>query len=339
MTLSPKISAIIISIIGAAVCWAANVPLPFLLGPMFACLIAAIGKVPMAGIKPLSDGMRTILGVAVGASITPELFGKIGSMATTVAMVPVFVLIIGLIGVPYFKRICGFDGPTSYYASMPGGLQDMLVFGEEAGADVRALSLVHATRVLIIVSALPFILQGWWELDLSMPPGAPVKSMPIDQIILMFLAAGFGWWGAIKIKLFGASILGPLIAAAALSLTGLLHMRPPAEAIWISQFFIGISVGVKYAGITPKELRHDLLAGIGFCLILLMLSAGFVEIIIALNLAPPLETVLAFSPGGQAEMAVLAIVAGADIAFVVAHHVVRIVVVIICAPIFGRLIR
>ena len=46
---------------------------------------------------------------------------------------------------------------------------------------------------------------------------------------------------------------------------------------------------------------------------------------------------LAFAPGGQAEMAILAILAGADVAFIVAHHVMRLVIVILVSPVVERL--
>ena len=46
---------------------------------------------------------------------------------------------------------------------------------------------------------------------------------------------------------------------------------------------------------------------------------------------------LAFLPGGQAEMAVIAIVAQADVGFVVAHHLLRIFIVIFSAPVVARL--
>jgi membrane AbrB-like protein len=120
------------------------------------------------------------------------------------------------------------------------------------------------------------------------------------------------------------------------SLSGILHHRPPTEAILAAQFFIGMGVGVKYVGITGQELRKVVGAGLGYCVILAVLSVIVVKIVIALGLAPPLEAILAFSPGGQAEMTVLAIVAGADIAFVVTHHLLRIVTVILGAPIFFR---
>tara|TARA_R110002124_G_scaffold72441_1_gene193772 strand:+ start:132 stop:371 length:240 start_codon:yes stop_codon:yes gene_type:complete len=36
--------------------------LPWLLGPVFTCLIVAFAGLPMRGIRPLNEGMRTILG-------------------------------------------------------------------------------------------------------------------------------------------------------------------------------------------------------------------------------------------------------------------------------------
>ncbi|MEM8868968.1 MAG: AbrB family transcriptional regulator [Pseudomonadota bacterium] len=332
----PYISAFIVAAAGAASFRALEIPLPFLLGPLCACLIAALIGIPMRGIALLNESMRTILGVAVGASFTSAVLISMVGMWPTLALVPVMVLTIGAVGVPYFRKLWGFDLPTSYYAAMPGGLQDMLVFGEEAGGNVRSLSLIHATRVLVIVMVLPFVLQQIWDANLENAPGDPIKGIAVSQIALMVFCGLAGWRVAKAIGMFGASILGPLLLTAALTLTGFLHHRPPAEAIWLAQFFIGMTVGVKYAGITMTEVRRDLVAGMGFCGILIVLTLVFTEVIYATGLAPPLETVLAFAPGGQAELTVLALIVGADVAFVAAHHVLRIFIVILGAPLIAR---
>mgnify|MGYP000353539967 CR=1 FL=1 len=326
----------LIAAVGVAVFLGLGLPLPWLLGPIFACLIAALLGVRMRGMPVVNNLMRTILGVAVGSTFTWALVLTMAGMWTTLLLVPVMVFFIGLVGVPYFQRLWGFDFATSYYGAMPGGLQDMLLFGEEAGGDVRALSLIHATRVMVIVVALPFILKGYWGVDLSNPPGASASTLPVSQMVIMVICGVGGWQIAKAVGLFGASILGPMILAAIMALAGVLQFRPPAEAIWMAQFFIGMTVGTKYAGVTGEELRRDVLAALGFCVILLVLAGVFVEAIHLFRLAPPMETLLAFAPGGQAEMTVLALIAGADMAFVIAHHVLRIVVVILGAPLAAR---
>lgn len=329
-------TAFLIAGLGVALFKVFDLPLPWLLGPIFACLIAALLGVPMSGYKPVNDAMRTVLGVAVGATMTPAVIATFPAMWPTLLLVPVMVAAIGIVGVPYFQRFWGYDFPTAYYSTMPGGLQDMLVFGEEAGGQVRTMSLIHATRVMVIVVALPFLLKGIWDADLSNPPGLPLTTVPVQELALMVVCAVVGWWAATRIGMFGASILGPLIITAIAAMAGFLENRPPAEAIWAAQFFIGMTIGSKYAGVTMAEVKRDLVAGLGFCGILIVLTIIFVEFIYAFGLAPGQEALLAFAPGGQAELTVLALIVGADVAFVVAHHVLRIFVVILGAPFAAR---
>jgi membrane AbrB-like protein len=334
-----QLTSFAVAFVGVGLFKLLNLPLPWLLGPILACLIAALCGVRMRGNKLLSEAMRTILGVAVGATFTTTLLFSMGAMWPTLLMIPVMTGCIGLMGVLYFQRFWGFDFATSYYSAMPGGLQDMLVFGEEAGGNVRTLSLIHATRVMVIVVALPFLLTWVWEADLTNPPGAPAASIALDQLALMVFCGIAGWQLAKRAGMFGATILGPLILAAVLALAGILQHRPPVEAIWAAQFFIGMSVGSKYVGVTMGEVRRDVSAGLGFCVILLLLTVVFAETIHLAGLAPPMETILAFAPGGQAELTVLALIVGADMAFVVAHHVLRIFVVILGAPLFARVFK
>lgn len=333
---SRRIETALTAVAGVALFMLLGLPLPFLFGPLAACLLAALAQRPLQGFGQVSKGFRTILGVAVGASLTPDVVAALPSMAASLAFIPLYILVIGLIGVPYFHRVHGFDRVTAWYAAMPGGLQDMIIFGTEAGGDPRALSLIHATRVMIIVTVAPMILTFGFGSALTNDIGAPATEIPLQELFLMAAAALIGWKGGERIGLFGASILGPMIVTAVLSLTGFIHARPPAEAILAAQFFIGLGIGVGYVGITLGELRRVVLAGVLFVLILAVLAAIFSEIVVVLGLAPPVEGFLAFAPGGQAEMTVLAIVAGADLGFVIVHHLTRVFLVITGAPLAAR---
>ncbi|SEN20173.1 hypothetical protein SAMN04489859_1002138 [Paracoccus alcaliphilus] len=337
-TILPRLGTLALALAGAIVFSVAGLPLPFLFGPMCFCLVAALGGARLKGMGQVSVGARTILGVAIGASITPEVINQIPQMAMSVALIPLYVGLIGVIGVPFFRWL-GFDPVTSYYAAMPGGLQDMVIFGEEAGADTRALSLIHATRVAVIVTLAPMILTWLYDAPPTGAIGAPVLDLPPAQLVLMAAAALIGWKGGERIGLFGASILGPMIVTAVLSLAGIIQFRPPAEAIMAAQLLIGIGIGVNYVGVTLLELRSFVLAGLAFVLILAVLAAGFTEFVTLTGLAPPVEGFLAFAPGGQAEMTVLALVVGADMGFVILHHLTRIVLVITGAPVAARLMK
>jgi membrane AbrB-like protein len=325
-----------LSAAGVALFWLAGLPLPFLFGPMAACLIAALAGAKLGSMGVVGVAGRTVLGVAIGASVTPALVSQLPTIAASAALMPLYLIVIAAIGVPFFNRLCGFDRVTSYYAAMPGGLQDMVIFGAEAGGDKRALSLIHATRVLIIVTTAPLILAHGFGVTLDAPIGAPAADLPAVQIGLMILAALVGWKGGERIGLFGASILGPLAVTAALSLAGLIEHRPPAEAILAAQFLIGAGLGVGYVGVTVRELGRDVAAGVAYVAILAALAAALTEFVVRAGLARPVEGFLSFAPGGQAEMTLLALVSGADLGFVIAHHVLRVLLVITGAPILSR---
>jgi uncharacterized membrane protein AbrB (regulator of aidB expression) len=133
--LTRRMATLGLAALGVALFLALELPLPFLFGPMLACLVAALLGAPLRGAGVASVAARTILGVAIGATVTPLLLHRLPSMLASVAFIPLYVAVIGLIGVPFFHRVCRFDRTTAYYAAMPGGLQDMVVFGIGAGAN------------------------------------------------------------------------------------------------------------------------------------------------------------------------------------------------------------
>ena len=328
-----------ICLTGAAIFLWFELPLPWLFGPLFSCLLAALIGINLYSIKILSDAMRTILGVAVGATVTLSFLLALPGFWNTLIFIPITVILSGIIGVWYFQKLCGYDFPTAYYSSMPGGLQDMLVFGEEAGGNVRAMSLIHATRVLVIIIALPILLTFIWGISLDKPPGDPIRNFEIEQLIILGICGIAGWKIASFLGMFGASILGPLILTAIASITGILHTRPPVEAIWAAQYFIALGIGVKYVGVTAQEIRKDILAGLGFCIFLLVITLCIVSLVINYNLAHAVDAMLSMAPGGQAELVVMALIVGADLGFVVAHHLFRIFIVILGAPIMERFMK
>lgn len=336
LKIKPRLVTLVLAVIGALIFQGLGLPLPFLFGPMTACLLAALAGAQLKELGNISTVARTILGVAIGASITPEIVNRIPQLLGSVALIPVYIALIGLVGVPFFRRL-GYDPVTSWYAAMPGGLPDMVAFGKEAGGDARALALIHATRMLIIVTSAPIILTLLYGASLSGALGEPARNVPSTELIMMAAAALLGWQVGEKVGLFGASILGPMMVTAALSLGGLIHYRPPVEAIVAAQFFIGMGIGVQYVGVTLRELRSFILSGIAFVAILAVLAGIFTEIVTLTGLAKPIEGFLAFAPGGQAEMTILALAAGADLGFIIMHHLTRVVIVIMGAPFGARI--
>jgi len=321
--------------LGGVVFLLLGLPIPLLIGPMLGCLVAALIGLRLKGFDKISILMRTVLGVAIGSTFTPEILSEISQLGASLIIIPLFLVVVCAVGYFYFKAL-GFDTGTSYYSSIPGGLVEMLLFGDKAGANVRALSLIHATRVLVIMLVVPFVVTTIWDIDLTRPPGVHINQVPMLEIGLMIFAAITGWRLAVLLKIPGASILGPMVLTSILTLTDLIHFRPPVEFIWGAQFFIGLGVGIRYSGVNGVEVRQYILSALGYCLLLGLISLLFVLAIVGLLDTSPIDTLLAYLPGGQAEMGIIAIVSNADVAYVISHHVLRLILVFLLVQVFAR---
>src|SRR5690606_19903074 len=120
--LPQRLGTLALAAAGVVAFWLLNLPLPFLFGPMVVCLVVALLGAPLVGPGLLAIAARTVLGVAIGSSITPEVLHRLPQMLASIAFIPLYIGAITVIGVPFFARVCGFDRVTAYYAAMPGGL-------------------------------------------------------------------------------------------------------------------------------------------------------------------------------------------------------------------------
>ena len=71
----------------------------------------------------------------------------------------------------------------------------------------------------------------------------------------------------------------------------------------------------------------------------MIISAIFITIAYYSFGFPIISTLLAFSPGGQAEINLIAILVVANVPYITLHHIVRLFIVMNLAPIFARKIK
>ena len=131
-------------------------------------------------------------------------------------------------------------------------------------------------------------------------------------------------------------LVGPMLASAGVHIAGVTGSAPPMELVAVAQVVIGSAIGARFAGSPLKWVFKIIAASIGSTSLMLGATVGF-----ALLLAPPsgipfAPVVLAFSPGGLAEMSLIALALGVETAFVATHHVARIGMIVIAAPLVFR---
>lgn len=316
----------------------ATLPLPWMLGPMTFCLIAALLNLPVKGPIRLRPPMIMILGVMLGSGFRPEMMDHIAEWSVSIAMLALYVGVIGLVAYPYFRKIAGYDPVTAYFSGMPGGLNEMMIVGAAMGGDEKKIVLTHASRILIAVFIIPIWFRLVEGLDMSDRSqfGVSIVDVPLEDMAILGSCMVVGYPVAKILNLPAKMLVGPMIASAAIHLTGITAAQPPLEIVNGAQWIIGTVIGCRFVGVPPKEILRVIRIGVGATALMLLITALFAASIGWITNLDPLMVVLAYAPGGLAEMSLVALALGADVAFVATHHVVRIAYVVIVAPQFFK---
>jgi hypothetical protein len=325
--------AFLIGTIGAVIFVYLKLPLPWYLGALTACLIASVLHAPIERPRPLAGPLRATLGVAVGSAFTPAVFGQMGAMAASLMILVPFMILITTTSMTFYQRFAGFDRPTAFFSAVPGGLADMTAMAEAAGANQRTVILVQATRIVLIVFAVPLWLQLHDGLAASTPFASPVRlsqSSFVDIATLVAMAAA-GWGIAHRLGLAGAPIVGPMVVSGAAHALGFTAVRLPVELLVFAQIGVGVLLGCQFRGLTLKEFSHTMVWGILNAIVLLSVTAVVVILVARWTGFDQVSVLMAFAPGGQTELNLLAFVLGVDVAYVALHHLARLAIVILGA--------
>jgi membrane AbrB-like protein len=315
-----------------------GLPLPWFLGALTACLVASVAGAPVKRPTPISIPMRAVLGVAVGSAYTPALLDRLPSMIGSLALLIPFMGVIIVVGMVFYEKIAKFDRPTAFYSAVPGGLTDMTTMAEDSGANVRAIILVQASRILVIVFALPLWLQWHEGLFVAGQFASRIhiwEIWPFDALVMIAMGWG-GWWVASRLGMAGAPIVGPMLASGIAHAMGYTATKMPLEVLVVAQISVGTMLGCQFRGLTFKEFSGTMIWGIANALVLLIVTGGVAAVVSQVTGFDPVSVLLAFAPGGQTELNLLAYVLGLDVAYVALHHLTRLAIVILGAQMVFR---
>ncbi|HEY5607953.1 MAG TPA: AbrB family transcriptional regulator [Alphaproteobacteria bacterium] len=330
--------AVAIGAVGGVVFSYLRLPLAWMLGPMVAVTAAATLRAKVVVPAPLRTVCNGMLGLLLGSTFTPEIFGRVGEWAVTLGVMIAYVLLIAFTIVLIFRRVFGFDPVTAYFSGMPGGIAEMTIIGAAMGGDGRTIALFHGARVLIVALCVPMgfrFLAGYEPQSIAALAGASVPMGAFDAVILT-LGGVVGYFVAERCRVPAPTMMGPLLASGLLHVTGLTHASLPAALVIFGQLGVGASIGCRFSGVRPATILRTLGLATVTVLVMLVLTLMFAFGLSHVTGLPYAELVLAYAPGGITEMCLVAYVLGFDVTFVATHHVLRFVFVIIVAPLAAK---
>ncbi len=334
-----KLMTLALGIPGGALFYLLHLPLPWMLGAMAATTIAAISGVRVALMPQLRLIFVAILGVMLGSAFTPEVVKGLLPWIGSFAWLGVYV-VVATAGVwLFYSRVARYDAVTAYFAAAPGGLNEMILAGGALGGDERRISMSHAARILIAIFALSF---GYRWFGGYVPPvtagGAVGSAMVWSDWLLLTGCGVVGFVIAKLLRIPAYALVGPMILSAIVHAVGLTHSRPPVWLVAAAQVVVGSMVGSRFDSVAPRMVGQAIVLAVFATAVLLALAVLFGAAVERTLGIPFSAALLAFAPGGLAEMSLIALSMHVDAAYVSSHHIVRIFIIVLIAPALFRLL-
>ncbi len=317
----------------------AKMPLAWMIGSMLFTAVAAVAGVRLQPPGKFRVVMITVLGVMLGSGFRPEIFERAAGWGVTIAVLIVFVVIITFVLAWGFERFGGMQRREAILSATPGGLGEMVLIAEAYHADVRSISLIHATRVMFTVLLIPFyfrLFEGYVPPVVS-PMGSIAGLDPMDGGVLVACAI-VGYFGAKRLGVPAPALLGPMTVSAIVHLAAFSEAKPPGEIVNLAQLVIGTNIGCRFLGVERRQLINPIGMGVIGAALTLAAAVGAASMLHGFTGYDYHALWIAFAPGGLAEMTLISLAMGIDIAFVSTHHIVRILFIVVSMSVISRML-
>ena len=119
----------------------------------------------------------------------------------------------------------------------------------------------------------------------------------------------------------------------------LIEAKPPDEIFFPAQLVVGASIGGYFVGVNLRQLGVITVHSLLWTVILLAIAAGFAHFGARLLDADFNVLLLALSPGGQAEMALVALFMGIEVPLIATVHIFRSMSIYAIAPVVFQGLR
>lgn len=328
-----------IGAVGGWLAHLAHVPLAWMLGSMFFAMGAALMGWPVEVPMWLRAWFMIPVGLFLGESFDGIGMAQLAEWPLSILGACLYVPVAAAAAYAYYRSIARQEPVTAVCSAMPGGLTAMVLIAGALGADDRRVALAQVFRLAIVICLAPVIAFGL--LDLTPPDPAEMAARPVIAPLpfLALIAAAVGAMLAIdRLNVPVPWLIGPLVASAALRMTGLIEGALPHWLVECALVVTGASVGSRFHGVAWGDWLRFAVLTLGGTVILMAVSGLFALVIAAVTDVSLFAALLAYAPGGVAEMSLIAIAIDADPGYVAVMHIVRIAFILALTPVIGAML-
>jgi len=277
-----------------------------------------------------------VLGIYAGSGVSQETLHQMQTWPASFLVLSVSLVILIAGAYRHLHRRHGWDRNAALLSALPGALSFVLAAAEQLRTDMKKVAVAQSVRLVMLVELVPLIgllLGHSGELAGGAEQPSHVGLVDLALLLGAGLAAALLF---LVVRLPGAWMLGGLFASAALLLSGVVEGRLPPLLVIPCTIALAAIAGSRFRpgdmAILPRLLRPAL----GAFAIASCVSAAAAAIVAFLFEINFLQALLAFSPGAQEAVVILAYAMNLDPAYVAAHQVVRFLALVALVPILTR---
>jgi membrane AbrB-like protein len=320
-----------------------HAPAALVLGPMVSAIAVTLWRPGLRLPRSAGTVAQAVLGCLIASAFSPGLLKPLLSAWPALIGINLLSMLLLMALGAWVARRQWMPGTAAIWGMSPGGASTMVLLSEAYGADPRLVALMQYLR--LIAAALSVIAVGTL---FGRPAAAPTLALPG--------AAGVAWLAplaagpalatlALAASAIAASqllrrptlaILLPVFAGIALQAGGWTHLTVPPPVSALAFAAIGWHVGL---GFTRQALVQSarLLPRILLCIVAVLgASAALAWGMSALLRIDFMTAYMALNPGGMDAVVLMAATLQVDLPLILAMQVARLMMVIVVAPMLGR---
>lgn len=311
--------------------WVANklgVPLGWMVGAMLATGICAAAGIKVSLPGQLRWLVLAVVGVYLGSTFSPDVLSWLGRSVITLLSMFGIVFLETAIAASILYRALRCNAVTALTACVPGGFSTMVLLAGSHGGDEEVVAVVQLVRMVMVISVISLAARYAIDYD-QMEIQHPSEPRELTYAVLLALA---GLVVGVVARMPILCLFVPMAAGAFLQLGSFTHLVLPGEPLIFALVVLGTSVGAEWKNLRGKKLLTSLLAG--FLLGVFLIGISYVAAVGMHQLLDleELPLILAFAPGGVAEISLISVALNIEPSFVVLHHLLRVVFILVCLP-------
>jgi membrane AbrB-like protein len=289
--------------------------------------VAALAKRPVGIPLPLARVSFVAVGILLGGVITPKTLEGIAAWPLSLAMLAASAVSMLVLTACYLRVVHRWDPLSALLGASPGSMAQVMALSTELGGDLRGIAIVQVVRVLLIVLGLPagLALLGWTVDPVARPDGSADPSLA--ELAILIAVSTLSALAMLRIRFPGGLLFGAMAGSGILHGADLVHVTVPTWAGNAAILTLGAVAGARFANTSPRMLLGYLGAALGSFTVAAATAASFALVVAHVLPLRSADVIVAFAPGAQDTMMVLALALHLDPVYVGVHHLARFLIV------------